>query len=107
MPNSDMLKVLRSKQNEIRQLCEKHSAHSLAVFGSAVTGAFHAASDLDFLVEFSPSLGAKDKAAAFFGLKEDLEALFSRSVDLVNTSSLTNPYFRSAVMEERQPLYAA
>lgn len=107
MPNTDMLTVLRSKQDEIRRLCEKHSVHSLAVFGSAVTGAFHAASDLDFLVEFSSSLSAKDKAAAFFGLKEELEVLFPRSVDLVKTSSLTNPYFRSAVMEERQPLYAA
>jgi len=107
MPDLDMLQVLRSKQDEIRLLCEKHSVSDLAIFGSAATGKFTAHSDLDFLVEFEPSLTATRRAAAFFGLKEDLEVMFSLPVDLVTASSLTNPYFRSAVMEERQPLYAA
>ncbi|GGE57962.1 DNA polymerase subunit beta [Streptosporangium jomthongense] len=107
MPNQDMLQLLRDKHDEIRLLCEKHKVTQLAVFGSAATGKFHAASDLDFLVDFQDTLSARDMATAFFGLKEDLEALFSRSVDLITASSLTNPYFRSAVMEERQSLYAA
>ncbi len=107
MPGVDMLVVLRSKQDELRLLCEKHSVSDLAIFGSAATGKFGAHSDLDFLVEFEGSLTAKARAAAFFGLKEDLETLFSLPVDLITASSLTNPYFRSAVMEERQSLYAA
>ncbi|MBK1872168.1 nucleotidyltransferase domain-containing protein [Marinobacter sp. 1-3A] len=107
MPDLDMLKVLRDRRDEIRLLCEKHKVTQLAVFGSAATGKFHAGSDLDFLVDFEETLSASDMATSFFGLKEDLEAMFSRSVDLITASSLTNPYFRSAVMEERQPLYAA
>lgn len=107
MPNLDMLQLLLNKHDEIRQLCEKHKVSQLAVFGSVVTGKFNAASDLDFLVDFEETLSARDMATAFFGLKEELEAMFSRSVDLVTESSLTNPYFRSSVMEERQPLYAA
>lgn len=107
MPNLDMLQLLLNKHDEIRQLCEKHKVSQLAVFGSVVTGKFNAASDLDFLVDFEETLSARDIATAFFGLKEDLEIMFCRSVDLVTESSLTNPYFRSSVMEERQPLYAA
>ncbi|PFG53541.1 hypothetical protein ATG98_2666 [Marinobacter sp. LV10R520-4] len=107
MPDLDMLQELRSKRDEIRLLCEKHSVSDLAIFGSAATGKFTAHSDLDFLVEFEPSLTATRRASAFFGLKEDLESMFSLPVDLVTASSLTNPYFRSAVMEERQSLYAA
>lgn len=107
MPDLDMLQLLRDQRDEIRLLCEKHKVTQLAVFGSAATGKFHAASDLDFLVDFEETLSAREMATAFFGLKEDLEAMFSRSVDLITASSLTNPYFRSAVMEERQPLYAA
>ncbi|PCM45264.1 nucleotidyltransferase family protein [Marinobacter sp. ANT_B65] len=107
MPDPDMLQLLRNRHDDIRALCEKHKVTQLAVFGSAATGKFHSASDLDFLVEFEEKLPAKDMAIAFFGLKEDLENMFSRSVDLITASSLTNPYFRSSVMEERQSLYAA
>ncbi|WP_338355696.1 nucleotidyltransferase domain-containing protein [uncultured Marinobacter sp.] len=103
----DALKMLEKKQDEIRRLCEEHRVISFAVFGSAATGQFNETSDLDFLVDFDPALTATQKASAFFGLKEDLEMMFSRPVDLVTMSSLTNPYFRDSVLEERHSLYAA
>lgn len=101
------LEMLKGKQDEIRLLCKKHRVMSFGVFGSAATGHFNETSDLDFLVDFDPALTATQKAAAFFGLKEDLESMFSRPVDLVTMSSLTNPYFRDSVLEERHSLYAA
>lgn len=101
------LEMLKGKQDEIRLLCKKHRVMSFGVFGSAATGHFNENSDLDFLVDFDPALTATQKAAAFFGLKEDLESMFSRPVDLVTMSSLTNPYFRDSVLEERHSLYAA
>jgi len=107
MPVFNALEMLKEKQDEIRRLCEKHGVISFGVFGSAATGHFNETSDLDFLVDFDPELTATQKAAAFFGLKEDLETMFSRPVDLVTMSSLTNPYFRDSVLEERHPLYAA
>ena len=107
MASMNALQMLRVRQNDIRQLCEKHGVISLGVFGSATTDRFTEASDLDFLVEFDPALTATQKAQAFFSLKEELEEMFSRPVDLVTVSSLTNPYFRDSVLQERQPLYAA
>ena len=107
MASLNALQMLQEKQDDIRRLCEKHRVMSLGVFGSATTDRFNDASDLDFLVEFDPSLTATQKAGAFFGLKEELEAVFSRPVDLVTVASLTNPYFRDSVLKERQPLYAA
>ena len=101
------LEMLKGKQDEIRLLCKKHRVMSFGVFGSAATGHFNETSDLDFIVDFDPALTATQKAAAFFGLKEDLEMMFSRPVDLVTMSSLTNPYFRDSVLEERHSLYAA
>ena len=101
------LEMLKGKQDEIRLLCKKHRVMSFGVFGSAATGHFNETSDLDFLVDFDPALTATQKAAAFFGLKEELEMMFSRPVDLVTESSLTNPYFRDSVLEERHSLYAA
>ena len=99
MAAANALEMLKEKQDEIRRLCEQHRVMSFGVFGSAATGHFNENID--------PALTASQKAAAFFGLKEDLEVMFSRSVDLVTVSSLTNPYFRASVLEERHSLYAA
>jgi uncharacterized protein len=63
-------------------------------------------SDLDFLVEFEP-LAEPAYAQAYFSLKEGLEALFHRPVDLVTLPALRNPYLRSRVLVERQAVYAA
>ena len=45
-------------------------------------------------------------AERFARLKEGLERLFGRSVDLVTENNLDNPYFRRRVESERQNLYA-
>lgn len=107
MATSGLPEILKDRLGELSGLCRKYNVRDLAVFGSAVTGRFTESSDLDFLVTFDQGLSAAAMAASYFGLKEELEALFSRPVDLVSTASLTNPYFRDSVMEERQPLYAA
>lgn len=93
--------------NDIDALCRRHHVTYLAVFGSAATDHFRADSDLDFLVTFEGALNARQKSAAFFGLKQDLETLFARPVDLVTEASLTNPYFRQSVRAGQRALYAA
>ena len=45
-------------------------------------------------------------ADAYFALKESLEALFGRPVDLITEAKLENPYFRERVQAERQAVYA-
>lgn len=107
MSKPELPEILKTRLGELSQLCRKYNVSNLAVFGSAVTGRFTESSDLDFLVTFEQNLSAVTMATSYFDLKEELESLFSRSIDLVSAASLTNPYFRDSVMEERQPLYAA
>ena len=45
-------------------------------------------------------------ADAYFGLLEDLQALFQRPVDLVVPSAIQNPYFRQAVESTKTLVYA-
>jgi predicted nucleotidyltransferase len=79
----------------------------LDAFGSAVRSDFDAAhSDLDFLVEFD-DMPPLQYSNAFFELKEGLEALFSRPVDLVVEGSIRNPHFKSRVQAERRPVFHA
>jgi len=101
-----MSTVIDSHSEEVAALCRRTSVRRLDVFGSAVRADFdREASDLDFLVEFD-SLPPARYADAYFALKEGLEALFGRSVDLITPSSLANPYFRDRIATERRTLYA-
>jgi hypothetical protein len=43
----------------------------------------------------------------YFGLKEALEALFGRSVDLVEPSAIRNPYFKESVERSRESVFEA
>jgi len=80
---------------------------SLSLFGSATTDQFDPKnSDLDFLVEFKP-VSPSEQAEHYFGLMEDLQILFGMQVDLVESASILNPYFRAAVEKSRVPLYDA
>ena len=99
-------KVIDAHRNEVAALCRRHGARRLDVFGSAVRSDFdRLTSDLDFVVELDdlpPALYAE----CYFALKEGLEALFGRDVDLITHHSLTNPHFRRRIDAERRTVYA-
>ncbi len=99
--------LVSQRENEIRNLCRLHHVKRLDVFGSAVNGDFHTdESDIDFLVEFEDSQEGQDFGTRF-QLSKELEALFGRSVDLVDDAAIENPYFRQEVDQTRQPIYAS
>lgn len=101
------MNIVDTHEQALSELARRHGVRRLDLFGSAATGEFDAAkSDLDFLVVFSedPPGGV---AHAYFGLLDDLTALFGRPVDLVTDRSITNPYFRQSVDESRRPVYVA
>ncbi|MEO8123951.1 MAG: nucleotidyltransferase domain-containing protein [Burkholderiales bacterium] len=96
--------VLAPHLDELRNLCRRFGVARLELFGSATTEAFDAEhSDLDFLVDFDAD--SSGLFGRYFGLKESLEALFGRPVDLVTLASLRNPYFIQAVNETRELVY--
>ena len=93
-------------RDDVAALCRRAGARRLDVFGSAARDDFDpATSDIDFLVDFD-DLPPPSYAQAYFTLKESLERLFGRPVDLVTSSSVENPYFRERIDAERKPVYA-
>lgn len=91
----------------IQTLCRQHRARRLLLIGSAARDDFDAqASDFDFVVEFDPfpRQGLRDP---FFRLRQALEDLLGRSVDLIEFRAIDNPRFREAVEHDQQVLYAA
>ena len=91
--------------DELLKLCAVYGVDRLELFGSALRSDFDPEeSDLDFLIDFSDShpQGAFDR---YFGLKEELERLFQRPVDLVEMKAIKNPYFRQAVEQDKVLVY--
>ena len=102
-----MIQLIEKRRSDLARLCRKHHVKTLEIFGSAVDGSFDPArSDLDFLLEFLPA-AADGPFHGYFDLKEDLEKLFGRKVDLVMPGAIRNPYFLKAVNQQRMVLYAA
>jgi predicted nucleotidyltransferase len=101
-----MTNIIEQHREEVVALCRRAGARRLDVFGSAARADFDpATSDLDFLVEFD-DLPPAEYADAYFLLRENLESLFGRSVDLITEGSLENPYFRDRIYAERKLVYA-
>ena len=103
-----MSPLIEEKMDELKSLCERYRVLRLEIFGSAATGDRfdEQKSDLDFLVEFKP-LEDDQYADTYFGLLFALENLFEKSVDLVMTEAIRNPYFQEAVDLSRMVLFAA
>lgn len=102
-----MIPLLEQRRQAVIELCRRHRVARLDVFGSAVSGAFETAtSDLDFLVTFQP-MPPHEHADAYFGLLEELEALFGREIGLLEVDAIKNSYFRRSNAASRVLLYVA
>jgi predicted nucleotidyltransferase len=99
--------LIEEKRLEFERICRRHQVKRIELFGSATRDDFDPEqSDLDFLVTFDV-LAPGQNADAYFGLLEDLEALFGRHVDLVVATAIKNPYFRQAIESSKTLVYAA
>ncbi len=88
-------------------LCRQYRVRDLALFGSAAGEGFNPeTSDIDILVDFEP-MPATEHMHQYFALLEALESLFQRRVDLVERSSIRNPYVLASILKSRVDLYAA
>lgn len=95
------------KQKAVIRMCRRFRVRRLELFGSAARNEFDdATSDLDFAVQFE-KFGPAEYADAFFGLLEELQALFGCEIDLVVLSAVKNPYFLESIERSMIPLYAA
>lgn len=107
--------IIENNKQKIAALCKQHHVKKLYAFGSAVTGGFNDASDVDLLYEFDYTgfdfSNLKnipyDPFLVFFELKELLEDLFQRKVDLIPYQDFKNKYFKDEVEKTKQLIYAA
>src|ERR1700733_3612148 len=102
------LEFLGAHRPAVEALCKAFAVKQLRLFGSAANGAWNpATSDIDFVVEFDSAPPGMDLFDQYIKLKEALEAIFGRSVDLVELSAVKNEFFRRNLERTSLGWYAA
>ena len=101
-----MQPIIEDNREAINRLCRQHGVRRLEAFGSVLRDDFDPErSDVDVLVEFEPSVAKSFHN--FLDLKESLERLLRRPVDLVEAHSIRNRRLRHHIESHKAPIYAA
>jgi predicted nucleotidyltransferase len=91
---------------DLKKICKSFGVKRLLSFGSVNTDRFGPESDIDLLVKFDKA-DSYDPFDRYFGLREQLETLLGRPVDLVFEKEFYNPYFRETVNRTKRVIYEA
>jgi predicted nucleotidyltransferase len=98
------MKLIDTNRDRLFELCDSHKVKELYLFGSVLTERFQDSSDIDMLIQFY-QVDLMDYFDNYMDLKEKLEQLFNRPVDLVENQAIRNPIFRRVVDREKQLIY--
>ena len=92
-------RLVEEHREKILELAARHGASNVRIFGSLARGEGSQSSDLDLLVTLEERRSLLD----LVGLKQDIEDLLHRPVDVVTEPALS-PYIRDRVLAEAVPL---
>ena len=98
------MNLIDVNKDKLIELCNKHKVKELYLFGSILTEKFNESSDIDLLIQFQ-QIELLDYFDNYMELKEELEQLFRRPVDLVENQAIRNPIFRRVIEREKQLIY--
>lgn len=93
---------IKKYRDDIETLCHDLSLARLDLIGSAARADFNEMSDIDVLVTFDGNESLFDR---YFALKERLEEIFERDVDVIEERAIRNPYFRASIERDRVRIY--
>ena len=96
--------LVESNIDAIKALCKSHYVNRLFIFGSVLTNRFKKNSDIDLIVDFQ-GVDLYNYADNYFDLKDSLEDLFNREVDLLEDKAIHNPYLRQSIDSSKQLIY--
>jgi len=89
---------------EIQKLCKSNRVKSLFAFGSVVREDYNDESDIDLVVDFDESDPMK-YTDLYFHLKDELENLLKRHIDLLEDRAIKNKVFRRQLDNTKVKLY--
>jgi predicted nucleotidyltransferase len=96
--------LLSAHINQIKDACASNKVKTLFAFGSVTNDTFKADSDVDLVVDIveSDPLAYSD---SYFNLKEQLENIFNRQVDLLEQKAIRNPFLKREIDQTKILIY--
>jgi uncharacterized protein len=91
--------------DRIAEFCRRWQITEFSLFGSVLRDDFRVDSDIDVLVTFTSE--APWSLLDLIAMREELQELFGREVDLVEKEGLRNPFRRQAILRQKEVIYAA
>jgi uncharacterized protein len=91
--------MVQNKRDDILRITTYYGASNVRIFGSAARGEAGPESDIDVLIHLEPGRSLLDIVA----IKQELEDLLGRKVDVLTESSIS-PYLRERILTEALPL---
>ena len=98
------MKLSEKNLEAIKRLCQVNKVKSLFAFGSVTREDFSNDSDIDLLVDFNENDPLK-YSDLYFDLKEKLENLLCRKIDLLEDRAIKNPFFRKELEKTKVKIY--
>jgi uncharacterized protein len=98
------MNIVELNRESITALCLQHNVDRLYSFGSIDTDRFTNESDIDLLVSFG-NVRLMNYFDNYIGMKESLERLFRRPVDLVESQTIKNPVLRRSIERNKTLIY--
>ncbi len=98
------MKAFAEKREIINRLCEENKVRSLFAFGSAARDEMKPESDIDLLVDID-SNDPFEYTDYYFNLLDQLQKLFGKPIDLLETRGLKNRFLKAEIDRTKVPLY--
>lgn len=98
------MKINDRKINRIKKLCTQYKVRTFSVFGSVTSDNFRDESDIDFVVDFNEN-DPFEYTELYFQLKDKLEKLLKRQIDLIEYRAIKNNYFKKELDETSVLIY--
>jgi len=95
-------------KKRLAEFCQRWMISEMALFGSALRDDFHAKSDVDLLVSFTPN--ARIGLFDLVRMENELKEIFGRKVDLIERRAIEkspNYIRRKNILENTKVIYAA
>ncbi|MEX2015568.1 MAG: nucleotidyltransferase domain-containing protein [Candidatus Hydrogenedentales bacterium] len=99
-----MLSDLSYDRSTLANFCKKWRVAELALFGSVLRDDFRDDSDVDVLVTLGPD--AVLDLFDWMDMRDELQTILGRPVDMVEKSGLRNPYRREEILTTSKTIYA-
>lgn len=89
-----MMGLIDVHKNQIQRLCEDHKVKTLYSFGSVNTTRF--TQGIDLVVDFKTD-DPLEYTDHYFDLKFELEKIFNRPIDLLESKAIRNPFLKDSI----------